>query len=292
MRRLSVLAVLVLGCGSSPTGDDGGIDASLADTGSDGGSPVTDGAADATTDAPAAIYVGKCGDPIPQGAKVPPALPAYVGTCPTLAAAPAMTTISSSGAMRSFLVYSPATLVQGERLPLVFMWHWLGGTPDAMASKLEAQKVADAYRVALVIPAPKGDVLFKWPFEAAQAQARVDEEMKLFDDMLACVAKALPIDETCISSLGVSAGALFTAQLAQARGDRLASFVSLSGGVGNPARPWSGAPRALPGIVLWGGTTDVFPSQQFPVINFQNASKELEDGLVKDKSFFVECVHN
>jgi predicted esterase len=202
-----------------------------------------------------------------------------------------MTTLMSSGATRAALVYRPQSVQQGEKLPLIFLWHWLGGSPEGMANVLEAQKIADAYRVALVVVAPKGDLLFRWPFESVQAQARVDEEMRLFDDLLACVAKELPIDASCVSSLGVSAGALFTAQLAQARADRLASFVSLSGGVGSPARPWAGAPRAVPGVVLWGGPKDNFPAQ-FPVIDFDKASRALEDGLVKDGAFFVECVHN
>lgn len=291
MRRLACLLLLTpLACGSTATpADDAGVDASETDAGA---SPTDGGSGgDARADATGPTFVGKCGDPIPQGAKAPPPLPTYAGACPQLAAPPAMTTITSSGAQRSFLFYQPQMQKQGERYPLVFLWHWLGGSPDGMANKLEAQKIADAYRVVLAIPAPKGDVFFKWPFESVQAQARIDEEMRFFDDMLACLAKALPIEESCVSSLGVSAGALFTDQLAQARGDRLASFVSLSGGTGDPARPWAGAPRAIPGVVLWGGSSDVFPTQ-FPVINFQNASKALEDGLVKGGSFFVECVHN
>jgi hypothetical protein len=54
------------------------------------------------------------------------------------------------------------------------------------------------------------------------------KNLAFFDDMLACVAEQFAIDENCVSSAGVSAGALFTAQLGSARGDQ---------GEGGPRRP-------------------------------------------------------
>jgi len=242
-------------------------------------------------DAASAVATASCKSAPPAGTPRAPALPVYAGTCPALAAPPAYTTISSSGANRQFLVYKPAAPAAGEKLPVVFLWHWLGGSPEDVASRLGVQAAVDARRFVAVIPAPKGDALFRWPFEATQSQARVDEEAKYFDDMLACVGAGLTVEKECVSSVGVSAGALWTAQLATVRSERLASFVSLSGGVGDVVRPWAPAARKLPGLVLWGGANDTYPSQ-VPIMNFDRASKRLESSLVTDGHFFLECVHN
>jgi hypothetical protein len=140
---------------------------------------------------------------------------------------------------------------------------------------------------------------FKWPFSAIDSQTSLDQELVFFDDMLACVAQQFPdnANESCISSAGVSAGALFTDQLVQGRSDVLASFLSLSGGVagsrnacaGLPVclKPWTKPAQDVPSIVLWGGMCD-----QCVVIDFEPASQNLEDVLTSEGSFFVECVHN
>lgn len=253
-------------------------------------------ATDASTnvDAAAAVATASCASVAPAGTPRAAPLPTYAGTCPTLAAAPAYTTITSSGAARKFLVFRPTAPVAGEKLPVVFLYHWLGGSPEDMANKLAVQAAVDARRFIGVIPDPKGDALFRWPFEASQSQARVDEEAVFFDDMLACVGAALPVEKECVSSVGVSAGALWTGQLATLRSQRLASIVSLSGGVGaspDIVRPWVSAPHKLPALVLWGGAGDTYPSQ-VPIMNFDRASKRLESSLTGDGHFLLECVHN
>jgi len=98
----------------------------------------------------------------------------------------------------------------------------------------------------------------------------------------------------------VSAGALFTDQLAQARSTTLANFVSLSGGVSATViKPWGHPARKLPGVVLWGG--DGPPAQDGVKdilgcagigMDFSVASKSLEQALGADGNFFVECKHN
>jgi len=250
-----------------------------------------DASMDVAPDVTAPIYTGKCGDSVPMGATAAADPPAYSGTCPTIAVAPAFTTIVSMGNMRRYLLYQPQPPMMGEKLAVVFVWHYLGSDPIGMAGKIDAQNAANAYRLILVIPESKGDVTFKWPFEASEPQARIDEELKFFDDMLACTAQSLAIDKDCVSSMGVSAGALFTDQLAHLRSERLSSFVSLSGGTGGLVRNWDHAVHGLPAIVLWGGPNDAFPPQ-FPVLHFDVLSRNLEDALTQDGHFMVECIHN
>ena len=90
---------------------------------------------------------------------------------------------------------------------------------------------------------------------------------------------------------GVSAGALFTDQLVGHRGQYLSSALSLSGGVGGATggliKPFTPPEHRVPMMVLWGGAKDLCI-----VIDFNKASKQLEDTLVSRGHFFLECVHN
>src|SRR5262249_2003978 len=111
---------------------------------------------------------------------------------------------------------------------------------------------------------------------------------KFFEDMLACVEDQFNANENCVASAGVSAGALWTDQLAGHRDQYLSSFISLSGGTGGNAQP-SGAPTPMMlGFGLWGGPTD----QCFNLLNFQQASLDLESHLVAENHFFIECIHD
>jgi hypothetical protein len=138
-----------------------------------------------------------------------------------------------------------------------------------------------------------------WPFDITQSTDRMNQEFTFFDDMLSCVEQQFQVNQQCVSSVGVSAGALFNDQLIQSRSTTLASFVSLSGGVGATIiKPWVSAARKLPGLVLWGGkgpptmtTKDILGC--FGVgMDFDVASTDLEDGMTANGQFLVECVHN
>jgi predicted esterase len=246
---------------------------------------------DASPDEPeqSVSLITSCGVPVPTGAIEAPAFPTYTGTCPALAAAPALTEIESSGESREFMVVKPTTIGPGEVLPVVFVWHWLGGDAADVFEKLQIQNAVDLRRFIAVVPEAKGDIVFRWPFGVSQPDARMAEEMRFFDDMLACVSQELAADKNCVSSMGISAGALMTAQLASRRSDRLASFVSISGGVGGLAREWTPSARKLPALVMWGGPEDMYPDN-IPLEHFDEASLELEAGLTGH--LVMECVHN
>lgn len=272
----------------SPGSGNGAADAAPSDAAAPDAASLSP--ADDPSDA-ATIASASCSAKVPaSGARSLP-LPTYAGVCPTLAASPGATSFTSGGAQRSFIVVRPTSIAPGETLPVVFLWHWLGGSADGMASTLDVQSAADARRFIGVLPVAKSDALFRWPFEASQTQGRVDEEARYFDDMLACVSAVLPVNKECVSSVGVSAGALWTSQLATLRSQRLASMVSLSGGTGGIVRGWSTTPHRLPSLVLWGGPSDMYPAN-IPVMNFETASHDLEGALSTDGHFLLECTHN
>lgn len=271
---------------SSPR--DSGPDARSAPSGSSSGS-----SSGAAPDASDALGPTQCGMRLPAGAAVPPALPVYAGTCPALAAYPAFTELVSGGVTRRFLVLKPSDVAAGETLPVVFAWHWLGGEPEEMVERLGLAAATQALRFIAVVPDPRDDnETFRWPYAITASDGRVAEELAFFDDMLACVAATEPVDDACVSSLGVSAGALFTAQLVMGRSERLASFVSLSGGVGgNLIRGWTSPTHKVPGMVVWGGEDDRW-SSDIPILHFDDLSRNLEDGMTSANMGIVECVHD
>jgi len=219
---------------------------------------------------------------------------------------PGTNTLTSTGHSRQLILVVPAGLTSEERPPVLFLWHWLGGSASKFLERGDIQTAADQQRFIAVIPESKGANVFgtsfdtRWPFDITQSSSRMNEEFAFFDDMLACVEAQFAINAHCVSSIGVSAGALFTDQLAQARSTTLANFVSLSGGVSaNIIKPWGHAARKLPAVVLWGG--DGPPAQDGVKdilgcvgigMDFSVASKSLEQGLAGDGHFFVECKHN
>lgn len=288
-----VALVLAWGCASEDlahtTAGAGANGASgpAASSGSGAAGPATTAAATSSTGSGTTEW-STCHDAPPPGAETPPPPMAYSGgTCPALA--PGMNTMTSGGSARQFMLVVPDDLAEGETLPVVFLWHWLGANANDFFEKAEVQPAVNHYRFAAVIPESKDDVQFKWPFEIIQSQSRIDEELTFFDDMLACVAEQYQVNLSCVSSVGVSAGALFTAAvLAGGRGEYLASIQSLSGGTGGFIKGWEGSAHKMPALVLWGGPDD----NCFGLMNFVETSHDLEQALTSDGHFMIECVHN
>jgi predicted esterase len=286
-------STLLVACGGdaeqtdSTTGG-GGSAVSTTATGGEGTGTTTTGEGGGSTGAGgSAPFIGTCADPAPEGAVHAAPLPAYSGgTCPALVAG--SNDLPSGGATRRFVLVVPSDLGANETVPLVFLWHWLGGDPEDFVERGDVQSAVDTQRFIAVAPASKGDLQFQWPVSIIDSDSRAEEDFAFFDDMLACVAEQFSVNTDCVSSVGVSAGALFTDQLAGGRGDRLSSIVSLSGGVGGVIKPFGNPEHRMPALVLWGGPTD----DCVGVLSFQTLSTTLESDLTSRGHFLVECVHN
>ena len=256
MKRWLGLCFVVAACGGHTNNGGQQIDAS---SGTHVDAPVSTIDAprsiDAPPDAPATRFL--CGQPPPEGAPTPTPPPVKMD-CPTLV--PGENTFTSGGVTRTFQMIIPANPMPGEVYPTMVMWHWLKSTSDDLINTGMVQAAADDQRFLGIVPdnIPTDIALtsydVNWPFDISQTQARMDQEFTFFDDMLSCVEQQFQVNQQCVSTIGVSAGALFVDQLIQARSNTLSSFVSLSGGVGATIiKPWVGATHKLPGLVLWGG---------------------------------------
>jgi predicted esterase len=292
---------VVFGCSSSSHGTTG----TDAPTVPDGPVSMMPPDAPMSIKPDATIYRYLCDAPLPEGAAMPAIPAAPAAGCPVLTSG--TNTFTSGGNSRQFIVVIPANFAPEEHLPVLFLWHWIGGDANDFLVRGDVQAAADEQRFIAVIPWSKGADVFgttlntKWPFDITQPQTRMDEEFLFFDDMLSCVEQQLHVNTSCVSTIGVSAGALFTDQLAQARASELASFVSLSGGVNDTIiKPWVGTgTHKLPGIVLWGGDGPPTMDGNKDILgclgigmDFSVASRNMETGLVADGHFIVECRHN
>lgn len=284
---------------SEPTGgtDGGSLSGTTGDVST--GSPTSSTTDTLPPDMGPPQPLARCGEEPPPGAVLAPEIPKYAGTCPILETGyvegqPYNTIEQKVGPLtfdRTFLVIVPDDIQPDEQLPVMFMWHWLGGSAKNFYERADAQNAVNEKRFIAVIPdgrTPEQGVFFKWPFSITDIDDSLEAEFQFFDDMLSCVHEQFNVDKDCVSSVGVSAGALFTSQLAGGRGDRLASFMSLSGGTGgNVVKPWTVPEHKMPGLVLWGGEDDFCIA-----VDFEQTSKDLEKHLVEGGHFVVECIHN
>lgn len=268
--------------GIDDTADDDATDPSV-DDGSDG----SDDSGDGTTGELIPFEPGLCADAPPMGSPVPPGPPAYSGgACPMLM--PGYNTgFAAGGLAREFALIVPNDVDDTGTYPLVFAWYHISGNAMDFVDQVSAQALADTSRSIIVIPQDSGMFEATWPDTPLDiAQAGIDVAM--FDDLYACVSQQYPINTNCVSSLGVSAGGLWTSYLATVRGQHFAANLTISGGhpsefIG-PWWPWM-SPRPYAAIVLWGGPTDVLG------VDFHAASLNLVGELTGSGHFVLRCEH-
>lgn len=287
-----------VGAGASATaatlGDDtdGGSEGDGGDTPASTTVPATTGADqggsdDGTSGGEVPFDAGLCGEAVPDGSPVPPAPPAYSGgACPMLQ--PGYNTgFMAGGHSREFALIVPSDVDDTGTYPLLFAWYHISGNAMDFVNDIDAQALADESRAIIVIPQDSGMFQAKWPDTPLDiGQSGVD--LALFDDLYACISQQYAINQQCVSSLGVSAGGLWTSYLGTVRGQYLASDLTISGGhpseIVGPWWPWN-SPRPFATLVMWGGPTDMLG------IDFNAASLNLLADYGGSGHFILRCEH-
>ncbi|MFO0634680.1 MAG: hypothetical protein U0168_17695 [Nannocystaceae bacterium] len=275
--------------GSSGSGDDGEAEDSSGGGevgGSSGGEDGSSGGSDDGTGGDA-FDAGLCGEAPPGGSPVPPPPPAYSGgACPMLQ--PGYNTgFVAGGLSREFALIVPDAADATGTYPLLFAWYHISGNAMDFVDEVDAQALADEARAIIVVPQDSGMFDAKWPDTPLDiGQSGVD--LAMFDDLYACISQQFAINSQCVSSIGVSAGGLWTSYLGTVRGQYLASDLTISGGhptefVG-PWWPWT-APRKFAALVMWGGPSDMLG------IDFNAASLHLVDEYTGNGNFLLRCEH-
>ena len=260
MHRVVWLCLCVLGCtdskdAGSPDGSDGS--GSADDSGSAGDS----GSADDSDS----------GDD--------PAVPVYSqGSCPTLEAGRVsdFAHVGGSHDLRLLLPDEPAGA------PVLFAWHWLGGTADQIVSSMELDQLVADEGLIVVAPYSAGSS-YEWEFLLPPED---NPDIAVFVDFLACLHEQFEVDLSRIWTTGMSAGGLWTTYLTMHEPGWLAASAPLSGGT-FPNTYQSPSTR-LPVMVTWGGPRDTYGGS----INFEETSLDFSQSLQNDGHFVVECEHD
>lgn len=202
--------------------------------------------------------------------------PGYsLGDCPTLEAGDhGFDTALAERRVRIDLPDEP------EGAPVVFVWHWLGGSPDEIMEYIEFEDLVD--EGAIVIAPYSSGLQFEWAF-LAPPEDNVD--LQVFEDLLTCAQSTWNVDMDRIYATGMSAGGLMTSYLLLHEAQWLAAAAPLSGGAN--ASSYVTPARLLPVLLTWGGVDD------FAVgFDFNAANIEFSELLQDDFTWVGECVHD
>ncbi|MBM4342279.1 MAG: hypothetical protein FJ100_02755 [Deltaproteobacteria bacterium] len=211
----------------------------------------------------------------------------HLDVCPALL--PGENTLTSAERSRTFLVQLPKQASSTEGLPVIFLYHGVGGQPDAMieTSGLTAEQ-AKGQGFVLVAPRSerdaKGKAVLKtdW-YYTASAFDLDNSDLVFFDDLLHCVGNQWKIDKTRVYAMGMSGGGLMSTFVAVHRPKAIAAAAPFSGGY---LHPWPKEAGKMPLVFSWGGPTDKAFEQDF--------DKVAESALAKLKAngnFVVACNH-
>lgn len=215
--------------------------------------------------------VGETGSPVVVD------LPEYSnGSCPNLV----------DGVNKGFLVgenkrkFRISLPENPEGAPVIFLWHWLGGSALQAMNYLNFEGVSGAENAILVAPNTDG-YTYEWRFDKPGAD---NPDLLFFDDMLRCLYEEYQVDLERIYATGMSAGGLWSSYLIVHRSERFAAIAPLSGGAMGPA--YQSPTDPIPVLLFWGGESDTYGGFSFDTAN------QVFSGLLQDDGHFVaECDH-
>jgi dienelactone hydrolase len=168
-----------------------------------------------------------------------------------------------------------------EGAPVVFAWHWLGGTAN---QTLDWMRMASLANEGAIVVAPESTGLqgIEWDIVG---QPEVSVDIALFDRVLACLHDQQDIDTGRITTTGMSAGGLMSSYLILYRSDVLSAAAPFSGGI-EPA--WYSTPEVdIPVLLTWGG-----PSDTYGGYSFHTSTLAFSESLQNDGHIVVECMND
>lgn len=220
------------------------------------------------------------------------------GTCPDLSA-PGRKTMMSAGQERDLAVYFPKDRPAG--MPVLFAWHGISDTSldpiEQMTTGFGLDDLAEQRGAVIVVPQAFPVSILGLNIALFSILNDGDADLALFDDMRACLKTELDVDLTRVSSWGHSGGGLFTSRLVFDRSDTLAAAVPASAGsditvpLAGERLEYTSPAHRVPTLLITGGEDDVWPDGM-AIIDFEDATDSMQDGLVNDGHFVARCRHD
>ena len=169
------------------------------------------------------------------------------------AAAVSHGTVHVHGRPRAYRAALPSAAAarSAHRLPLLLVFHGMGGGMDGMPISSGLDELAARGLAIVVYPEAEGAT---W-----SVRERRNDDLALFDALLPELARRLPVDTTRVYAAGMSNGAYFAHLLGARRSERVAAVVAHSGGLGVLSRRGIGAARKYPVLIVHGAEDRVVP---------------------------------
>ncbi len=269
---LALSALLLLACQPGGAGDSAAGDTALS---------ATDGATGGSS----------AGGSSTGGAELPepaPLAPLSTGDCPAFEHN-VLETFQSGVDSRQVITLLPDE--PGEDMPVVFVWHPLGGDASYMVRAFDLEKWANLYGAVIIVPESRSGNLLEWDFWNED-----DNDLILYDDLRTCAADKLSIDLSRVSSFGFSAGGLWASRLSIERGDTFATVAIASGGcelelpTGIDYVPCEPPAFPFPALAVWGGEDDTYGISGLNVY-FADSMENYRELLVDNGHYVVSCNH-
>lgn len=209
-----------------------------------------------------------------------------IATCPKLT--DGLNKMVSAETTRSFYVHLPKSATATGSLPVVFLFHGVGGTAEKFKQTTEFEKLLSDNAFILVVPDSatidgKKETL-DW-FFTGDLFDDDNRDLVFFDDALKCIGAAWTVDAKRIYVTGMSGGGMISTFIAAHRRDKVAAAAPFSGGYTAPGG-WPDDTTKTPFMVTWGGPKDSAFNQ-----NFDTLAKTLLGYLNKGKHPHVACDH-
>lgn len=229
---------------------------------------------------PAEGFITKCGG---GAAK----LYTHIDACPQVLDGP--NKMTSAEAERSFDVYLPKGVTGTADLPVVFLFHGVGGSSAKFIDETKFDALLTDNSFVLVVPQStrKADGTptqkLDW-FFSSDTYDMDNQDLVFFDDMLKCVGETWKIDSKRVYVTGMSGGGLMSTFIAANRGSVVAAAAPFSGGYAHPK--WPDDKTKTPFMVSWGGVKDEAFGQ-----DFHKLANGLIAFLTDAKQPYISCDH-
>ncbi|HMV66299.1 MAG TPA: hypothetical protein PKA64_05575 [Myxococcota bacterium] len=220
------------------------------------------------------------------------------GACPAITE-PGIVSFTSNGIERRFDIRFPKNKPAG--MPIVFIWHGLAPPEyDPMGSFVSAFDTDDLARTRdaiVVTPEAMPFNLAGFPVLLWGFLDNDEDDLALYDDLRTCLIRSFDADVNRVYSWGFSGGGLWSSYLMIHRADTLAAAGSASGGsdirvLSAPYIEYQTPAQPVPALLGAGGANDKWPDPALVIIDFEEATDNLQAGLVADDSAVVRCHHD
>lgn len=211
----------------------------------------------------------------------------HIDTCPSINVG--KNSIKSAERDRTFEVRLPEGPTPTDALPLVLLYHGVGGDAPGMIAESGYEKLLKTEKLILVAPnserdAKTGKAVLKTDWYYGASLFDMDNpDLVYFDDLVNCVSNAYKIDPKRIYVTGMSGGGLESTFIGANRSAVVAAASPFSGGF---LVKWPKYDHKVPFLVTWGGPEDTAYSQ-----NFDTLAKQLIGYLVGAGNPTVQCNH-